>query len=89
MKTALMLYVPVLHQGYLDLFNRVVGQTNSIFIFGLDMLKEFNYLDKEIRAINPWVMVELIETLDIFKKVGILTPILAFSLKKHQIINIR
>ncbi len=88
MKTTFMLYVPVLHQGYLNLFDRVDGQTNSIFIFGPDILKKFNYLDKEIRAINPLIMVRLIKTLNIFNNVGILTPILALSLKKHRIITV-
>jgi len=51
-KRIVIAYVPVLHQGYKRFFEK--NQDADIwYIFGTDIIKEFDYLRKEIRAIAP------------------------------------
>lgn len=67
----LVAYVPVLHEGYRRFFEKYKGQ-KELYIFGPEITKEFNWLRKDIRALDPHVMQQAIEALGIFKKVSIL-----------------
>ncbi len=70
----LVLYVPVLHQGYMELFKRVSSDVQVVYLFGEELITEFTYLEKEIRAIEPEFMARLISASGFFKEVRILTP---------------
>ncbi|MBX4211258.1 MAG: deoxycytidylate deaminase [Candidatus Yanofskybacteria bacterium] len=45
-------YVPVLHEGYFQFFERHRDST-SFVILGADLIKESDYLRKEVRALDP------------------------------------
>lgn len=46
-------YVPVLHRGYKNFFEKYEGPENILFIFGEELISEFDHLRKEIRALSP------------------------------------
>ncbi len=71
-KKFLVLYVPVLHQGYLNFFQKWRYDVETIYIFGLEMATELVHVEKEIRAINPDTMAALILATGFFKEVRIL-----------------
>ena len=72
MKKILTGYVPVLHQGYMNLFRKYAGVVDEIAIFGQDVIKRFDYLRKDIRAIEPQEMRAIIKELRLFKQVSII-----------------
>lgn len=71
MKKIMLLYVPVLHEGYDRLFKKYASKVESLFILGADLIEELTYLEPEIRAFNPDKMRKAIEGLGYFKHVGI------------------
>lgn len=58
--SVLLLYVPVIHQGYLQLLNRH-SQADKIYILGQDLIDEFTSLHAEIRALNPELIRRMLE----------------------------
>ena len=73
MKPALILYVPVLHAGYLKLFKKYRGKVDTLYLLGEDIVGEFSPIHKEIRALDPDSAAHLIESLKIFRSVILLT----------------
>lgn len=65
-------YVPVLHEGYRRFFENH-KDVDCLYIFGPEITAKFDYLRKEIRALDPELMLKAIEALKIFKAVAILT----------------
>jgi dCMP deaminase len=49
-KKIVIAYIPVLHQGYLNFLNKH-QDADSLFIFGPEIIAEFDHLAKEIRAL--------------------------------------
>ncbi len=72
MKKVLLLYVPVLHDGYLKIFKKYAGEIDRLYILGKDLAKELAYLEEEIRAISPNTIKTLIESLGLIRWVFIL-----------------
>lgn len=70
--SALVVYIPVLHDGYLQLFTRYPDIRN-LYIFGWDVIGEFPHLDRDIRRIPPELVQKSIEAWGIFDTVEILT----------------
>lgn len=68
MRRVLVLYVPVLHQGYLQLFERYAGEVDGLFIMGKALVRPFH----EIRAVDPRIMKRAIKALGIFLWVEVL-----------------
>jgi dCMP deaminase len=52
MNKILIAYVPVLHAGYKK-FIKKYSDLQEIYIFGKDIISQFDYLSKEIRALDP------------------------------------
>lgn len=73
MKNIIILYIPVLHEGYIKFFEKYAKQADVLYVLGQELIDEFSYLHKEIRAIDPEVMKQLIRSLYIFADVRILT----------------
>lgn len=69
---ALVLYVPVLHEGYLKLFKKYQGKVDKLFILGDDIVAEFSPLHKEIRALDPAIAARLIKSLEMFPFVEVI-----------------
>lgn len=59
---ALVLYMPVLHQGYLDLLDRH-ADADELYLWGNNVRAEFRPLQKDIRGIGSWCMVEALRAL--------------------------
>ncbi|KKT57905.1 MAG: hypothetical protein UW81_C0004G0079 [Candidatus Giovannonibacteria bacterium GW2011_GWC2_44_9] len=73
MKTFLVLYIPVIHEGYLKLFEKYSKEVEGLFILGESLVEEHKYLEREIRAIkNPLVAKKMVEAIGCFQKVEIL-----------------
>ncbi len=88
MKTYLVLYIPVLHQGYLNLFKKYGARVDGIFILGKGLVKEHTYLEKEIRALDdPGIIKRMIEATGYFREVKILGIRAIFALKKCRVIT--
>jgi dCMP deaminase len=69
---AIVCYVPVLHDGYLQLFKNHPDAKN-LYLFGDDVILEFAQLDRDIRRINPELVKKSVEAWNIFDTVEILT----------------
>lgn len=69
----LVLYAPVIHQGYIRLLQDHASEVSLIAIVGTELLEQVGYKEKEIRAISPETAKSLIEYL-VSTEVIILTP---------------
>lgn len=72
MKTYLVLDIPVLHQGYIQLFEKHAGTVSGLFVLDKKTVEKFRFFEKEIRAMDPAVVVKMIKATDIFKTVALL-----------------
>jgi dCMP deaminase len=70
-KKVLAAYIPVLHRGYLDFFNKY-PDIDTIYIFGNQILKLSDYLRKDLRAFDPESAHKVVGSLGRFKNVHIL-----------------
>ncbi len=73
MKNVLLLYIPVLHAGYLKLLSAQKENVDTLMILGDDLAHELDPFTKEIRAIDAQTMRGLIASLRIFNSVEIAT----------------
>lgn len=69
MKT-IIAYIPVLHQGYIDFFQK--NKAELILVMGRSVTDQFRPLAKDIRALDPEMIVSSIEALKLAKKVEII-----------------
>lgn len=72
MKTFLVLYIPVIHGGYLKLFEKYAGQVDGLMVLGETLVDECKFLEREIRALDPLTAGKIIAAMGLFKKVEIL-----------------
>ncbi|KAA0205957.1 hypothetical protein EDM68_03750 [Candidatus Uhrbacteria bacterium] len=68
---AIVCYIPVLHEGYRQLFERHLDAT-ELCLFGNDIVAEFDYLRKDIRKLDPALVKKAIEAWGRFENVSIL-----------------
>ncbi len=71
MKRVLLLYVPVLHAGYLKLFEKYRGSADALYLISDEAVAEFAPFAREIRALGAAKMQPLIASLGIFPTVAI------------------
>lgn len=72
-KKALICYIPVIHHGYLKFFKENYKNAD-LLIVGNEFVKDFPWMKKEIRALDPQTAKLMVEQLDLFKKVSVITP---------------
>jgi dCMP deaminase len=87
MKRAIVLYVPVLHAGYLQLFEKYRGDVDALYLLGDDVVAEFAPFRKEIRALSAAQMKTLIASLHIFPTISIFSGATADELRGAEIIT--
>lgn len=87
MRKVLLLYVPVLHAGYLKLFDRYKDTVDTFYILSAPFVRELTPFPKEIRAIEPATVRHLIAGLGIFKKVLLLSRRVLPDLRGAEIIT--
>ena len=80
MKKIIVAYIPVLHEGYRRFFENH-KDAKKLYIFGPEITKKFDYLKKEIRALDPELIKKSIESWGVFDKVFVLD---GTSLKEIQ-----
>lgn len=80
---ALVLYLPVFHQGYFDFLNKY--KDHELYILGEELIEEFMPLHTEIRALKPAEAKKMVDTIG-FPKVEILTPEITRDLKERKIV---
>lgn len=83
---ALLLYIPVLHKGYLDLFARHKNE-ETLYVIGEGLIKEFPLLEREIRRINPKQIVKIIKALNLFRRVEAVEKSNLISLSRSRIVS--
>jgi dCMP deaminase len=70
MKKIVIAYVPVLHAGYKQFFEK--HNDKELFILGKEVISEFSHLEKEIRQLDPELVKEAVESWKVFENVQIL-----------------
>ena len=63
-------YVPVLHAGYVKFF-RVYGKGGTLYVFGTELIREFDHLRKEIRALEPEEAAAAVRSLGLLDEVRV------------------
>lgn len=80
----LIAYVPVIHSGYVDLFESHEGA--DMHVLNNDVLSEYPHLRKDIRALKPEQAKSLIESLGVFRKVSLLGRLSLENFSEEEII---
>lgn len=71
-ETVLVAYVPTPHRGYIEFFKAHRGVI--LYVLGKEIISEFQPLVRNLPANEPEDVARMIETLDLFREVRILTP---------------
>jgi len=64
-------YVPVLHEGYRRFFDKH-KDADALYVLGTDITKEFVPLVKDIRALDPKLVVDSIRAWNVFKEIEVI-----------------
>ncbi len=72
MSKILIAYVPVLHEGYYQFF-KSHRDVNSAYILDRSLIKEFNWLRKELRALDPELVLSAIQAWNIIPNVSLIS----------------
>jgi dCMP deaminase len=89
MTTVLILHIPVLHAGYLQIFERYAEDVDGLYVMGKTLLRQFidyAYLQREIRAVDPHTIKKIVEALEIFFWVEVLDVEHAQTLRYDNVI---
>jgi len=69
----LILYAPVVHQGYINLFKQR-KDVSQVFVIGRDLLAEWDHIyRKDLRALDPEEICSMIQSLGLFMDVRVLS----------------
>lgn len=71
----LIIHVPVLHRGYIELFRRMQGKINTVLILGGELLKELRFFEADISSLAPEEAKNLVVSLGLFEKVSLLSRV--------------
>ena len=71
MKKVIVAYIPVLHEGYRRFIEKH-KDAKVIYFFGKDIILEFDHLSKEIRALDPKLVLKSLESWGLISKAKIL-----------------
>ncbi len=69
MRTVILAFVPVLHRGYVEFFQRH-PEAKTLYLIGDDLVGLSDYLHKEIRALGGRETLEAIRSWKLFRRVG-------------------
>jgi len=62
-------YIPILHQGYWQFFKKYASEVQALYLFGEELIQEFDHLRKDIRALEPKQIKQAIESWHFFSEV--------------------
>ncbi len=69
---ALVLYIPVLHAGYMKLLEETKNSVEAFYILGDDLVAELHPLHKEIRALPAETMQQILRGLNLYSQISVL-----------------
>jgi dCMP deaminase len=72
MRKVLIAYIPVIHEGYKK-FIESHADCEILYLFGPELINKFDYLSKEIRALDPQLVKKALDAMNIIKEVKVLT----------------
>lgn len=84
MKKTVIAYVPVLHNGYINFFEKHANQAN-LYILGDELISEFTHLRKEIRQLNPNIVKLAVTSWHIFEHVYVLDKKVLQTIKEKKL----
>lgn len=79
------LYVPVIHEGYLRFFKKHAPTVDALYLIGPDLAEEHKFLEREIRALHPETTRSLIASLGLFQDVRALDASTAKTLNQPDV----
>jgi dCMP deaminase len=71
MNKAVVVYVPVLHEGYRRLFEKH-PDARTLYLFGAEVIASYEHLIKDIRKLSPELVKKAVESWGMFDRVEIL-----------------
>jgi len=83
----ILLYIPVLHNGYLQFFGRHSKVSQELWIIGEDIAAQFSSSLTEIRAMNSACTAKMIQALNIFRTIRVLSLLNVGLLQVSKIIT--
>ena len=86
MQSVIILYIPVIHNGYLEFF-RKYHDVDCLYIPSDELIDEFTPFKREIRQISAIVMKDIIESGKLFQRVEILNHSSISKIQNCQIIT--
>jgi dCMP deaminase len=82
----LVLHIPVVHQGYLELLKRHKKE-KVLYLLGEELINEFPMIAREVRRVDPKIIASFVEGLAIFDQVVVVGPDELRSLKPTKIVS--
>jgi dCMP deaminase len=70
-KKALVAFVPVIHKGYVDLFLKY--KNSDLFILNKDLINNYTSLTRDLRVVDPEVLIKALEGLGFMHSVNVLS----------------
>ena len=81
----LVAYVPVIHQGYVELFRKFGGEVDGLWVLGFDLVSKLSTL-REIRAVDPKLIAVMATSLGFFSRAEVLEEGMLLRLKDKHIL---
>jgi dCMP deaminase len=81
MKKILVAFVPVIHKGYIDLFNKY---PEGAYIFGKSFIEQFTSLTRDVRVVDPREIALALKAIGYKGEIGILNEETALALAKEN-----
>lgn len=85
MDKILIIYIPVIHKGYLDFLNKIKGEASSVFILDDELVEELSEFKPDIAAISSAEAKNLLEKMG-FSNISILNKAKTTELKDKVLI---
>ena len=87
MRKIILLYIPVLHEGYIKFLRKHKRHAHTLYILGGRFVSQLSRFRKEIRAMDAKTVKTLIESLQMFEHVEVLERRLPREFKCAEIIS--
>lgn len=85
-RPALVLHVPVIHRGYLDLFRRIAPDVRAAHIIGDELIRRFRFFEADISSLTPQEACRIVSGLDLFDAVEVIEPAGLEALRDHPVV---
>lgn len=88
MKNILLAYIPVLHDGYRELFEKYSHSETDLWILGNDFANQFKEIKKDIRRLDPELVAQAVANWDYFKNIQVVSEkdLFEADLNENQVI---